>query len=77
MVVSPNSNISGPRVTLQVDLRDGRQLSKVEIPKSILQSEIRNRFLEQPLFRWGEGLQWVGVVITFAILIIERAFALK
>jgi hypothetical protein len=78
MVVSFDPTVSGgPEVVLQVDLRDGRRLPKVPIPKSVLQSEIRNRFLEQPLFWWGEGLQWVGVLITFAILIIERAFTLK
>ncbi len=76
VVVNPDPNLSGPRITLSVTLRDGRVLPEVEVPRNWLESEIEGRFLEEPLFRWGEGLQWLGIVITFAILILEKVFEL-
>jgi hypothetical protein len=72
MAINPDPNRSGPRITLSIILEDSRVLSEVEIPRNWLQSEIERRFLEEPLFRWGERLQWLGIIITFFVLIVEK-----
>jgi hypothetical protein len=72
MAINLDPNRSGPRITLSIIIEDSRVLSEVEIPRNWLQSEIERRFLEEPLFRWGERLQWLGIIITFFVLIVEK-----
>jgi hypothetical protein len=76
IVVNPDPNRSGPRLTLSVVLQDGRLLPEVEVPVAWLRSEIAGRYLEEPLFRWGEGLLLSGVIIALATLIAEKVFDL-
>ena len=70
--ISTDSNPPGPRITLSVTLRDGQALPEVPVPVSWLESEIKDLFLEGPLFRLSELLQWLGVVVTFIILVVEK-----
>ena len=72
MVISEDPSRSGPRVTLSITLDDGQALPPIEMTGN-LEPEIRERFLDEPLFSWGERFQWIGIVITFVALIIEKA----
>jgi hypothetical protein len=76
MAINLDSARSGPRIALSIALQDGRVLSEVEVPRAWLQSEIEGRFLKEPLFRWGEKLQWLGILITFFALAVEKVFEL-
>jgi len=77
LAVNPDPRLSGPRLTLTITLEDGRELPGVEVPRSFLQSQIEHRFLEALLFRWGEGLQWLGIIIAFATFIVEKLSELR
>lgn len=72
LALNPDPRLSGSRLSLTITLEDGRELPGVEVPMSFLQSQIEHRFLEAPLFRWGEGLQWLGIIIAFATFIVEK-----
>ena len=72
MAINPDPDRSGPRITLSVALQDGRVLSEVEVPRARLQPEIEDRFLKGPLFRWGERLQWIGILSALVALAVEK-----
>jgi hypothetical protein len=76
MVISSDPSRSGPRLTLQIAMQDGRVLQEVEVGGNWLKSEIQERFLEEPLFTWAERFQWLGIVVALATLILEKVFKL-
>ena len=77
LAINPDPRLSGPRLALTITLEDGRELPGVEVQGSFLQSQIEHRFLEALLFRWGERLQWLGIIIAFLTFFVDKLSELR